>query len=251
MFVFLLKKTVMAFILPPGLFIALALLAVLLITKRFRSFLLGLLVLIYFVSIEPTKDLFMRPLENAYPVPSQGEMRRADAIIVLGGGIFDNAPDADGPGTVSPDSLVRLYGAYRVHSAIRKPIIISGGQVGGRKPESELSRRVLLNWGVAAQYIIIETRSRDTAENALFTGEICQQRGWRKAVLVTSAYHMKRSVFLFNKYLREIVPYPTDYRTSRRNYDYGSFLPGADNVGDIATATKEYLGIIFYKIASR
>ena len=59
---FLLKKTITAFILPPGLFIALALLAVLLITKRFRSFLLGLLVLIYLVSIEPTKDLFLRPL---------------------------------------------------------------------------------------------------------------------------------------------------------------------------------------------
>ena len=68
---------------------------------------------------------------------------------------------------------------------------------------------------------------------------------------MTSAYHMKRSTFLFRRHLKEIVPYPTDYKTGRRGYDYGSFLPGADNMGDIAAATKEYLGIIFYKVAFR
>jgi uncharacterized SAM-binding protein YcdF (DUF218 family) len=184
-------------------------------------------------------------------VPSQGEMQRADAIVVLGASVFDNAPDADGPGAISAESLARLHGAYKAHSANKKPIIISAGQVFGRKPESELSRRVLLKWGVAPQYIIVETRSRDTAENAQYAGEICQQKNWRKVVLVTSAYHMKRSVFLFKKYLKEIVPYPTDYKTARKGYDYGSFLPGADNMGDIAAATKEYLGILYYRIASR
>ncbi|MBP1730557.1 MAG: hypothetical protein H6Q55_986 [Deltaproteobacteria bacterium] len=248
---FLLKKVVTSLVLPPGILIPILLALILFVTKRLRTFLFVILLLVYVVSIEPTKELFLRPLENAYPLPSREQIQQADAIVVLGGGVLENAPDPDGPGVVSADSLARLYGAYRAHSAIKKPIIISAGQVFGRQPEAEVSRRVLLKWGVAPQNVIVEIRSRDTAENALYTAEICQRKNWRKVVLVTSAYHMRRAVILFNRHLREIVPYPTDYKTARKSYDFGSFLPGADNVADIAAATKEYIGIVFYKIASR
>jgi uncharacterized SAM-binding protein YcdF (DUF218 family) len=59
---------------------------------------------------------------------------------------------------------------------------------------------------------------------------------------------MKRSYMLFNKHFRQIVPYPTDYQTSRSGYDILSFLPCTSNLYLIDTAVKEYLGIIFYKL---
>jgi len=59
---------------------------------------------------------------------------------------------------------------------------------------------------------------------------------------------MKRSYLLFNKQFNEVVPYPTDYRTSRGSYDVLSFLPNATSLGQVEIATKEYLGILFYKL---
>lgn len=246
---FLLKKVLTSLLLPPGILIPVLLALILFVTRRLKTCLFILVLLVYICSIEPTRNLLLRPLEAAYPFPAREDIHRADAIVVLGGGVIENAPDADGPGSLSGDSLARLYGAYKVHTAIKKPIIISAGQVFGRQPEAEVARRVLLRWGVPPQHAIAEVRSKDTAENALYAAEICQQRNWRNVVLVTSAYHMKRATLLFNRYLKEIVPYPTDYKISRKKYDYMSFLPGADNLADVAAAAKEYMAILLYKVS--
>jgi len=246
-FGFLLKKVLTAFLLPPGIFLVLLLAGMVFITKRFRSFLFGLFLLLYLLSIEPAKDLLLLPLENRYPVPSWSEIQHVDAIVVLGGGALENAPDIDGQGALDGDSLLRVLAAYRLHAASKKPIIVAGGAVFGSRPESEISREVLHRLGVKQQSVLVETKSKDTNENALFVRAICQRRNWNKIVLVTSAFHMKRALMLFDRFFNEIVPYPTDYKTLRRGYGYWSFLPDASNLADIALAVKEYLGIIYYK----
>jgi uncharacterized SAM-binding protein YcdF (DUF218 family) len=245
---FLFKKTVTAFLLPPGIFLVLFLAGMLFVTKRSRSFLLGLLLLLYMLSIEPTKELLLLPLENRYPVPSWSEVRHVDAIVALGGGALESAPDIDGEGAVSGDSLQRIVAAYRLHVALKKPIIVAGGAVFGKKPEAEIATDVLRRLGIKEQSILAETRSMDTNQNALFAAEICRKRNWNSIVLVTSAFHMKRSLMLFGRFFSTIVPYPTDYKTLRRGYDYWSFLPDASNLADTALAVKEYLGIIYYKL---
>ena len=88
----------------------------------------------------------------------------------------------------------------------------------------------------------------DTYENAQYVKEIADRHQFRKIVLITSAFHMKRSYLLFNKRFKEIIPYPTDYQTSRGSYDVLSFLPNAWNLSLIESAMKEYLGFLFYKI---
>jgi uncharacterized SAM-binding protein YcdF (DUF218 family) len=244
---FLLKKTLTAFIVPPGIFLLLLAAAIFIVRKRFRSFLFGLLLLLYLVSIEPIKDLLLLPLENRYPLPARSELQQVDAIVVLGGGALENAPDMDGQGTLSGDSLVRVLTAYRLHASLRKPVIVSGGAVDGSKPEAEISRSVLQRLGVKQQFILVETKSKDTYENALFVREICQKKNWNKIVLVTSAFHMKRAVMLFRRSFSDIVPFPTDYKTLRRSYGFWSFLPDASNLADVALAVKEYVGIMYYR----
>jgi len=245
---FLLKKTLAALLLPPGIFLLLFVAGMFIVKKRFRSFLAGLFLLLYLLSIEPTKDLLLLPLENSYPLPAWKEVQRVDAIVVLGGGALENAPDMDGEGTLSGDSLARVVTAYRLHGSLQKPIIASGGAVYGSKPEAEISRNVLRKLGVNQQFILVETKSKDTKENALFVREICQRKNWNKIVLVTSAFHMKRAVLLFGRFFSLVVPYPTDYRTLRRGYDYWSFLPDVSSLEGVALAIKEYLGIIYYSL---
>jgi uncharacterized SAM-binding protein YcdF (DUF218 family) len=245
---FFAKKAVTALLLPPGIFVLFLLLAALFIRKRIRVVLLGLALVLYLVSIEPVRDLIVLPLENAYPVPSWSELQRVDAIVVLGGGLIENAPDIDGPGVLTADSLARVLGAHRLHTALKKPIIVSGGPGSGGIPESEVSRKVLLRLGVRGELVLTETGSRDTSENARFTWDICEKRNWKRIALVTSAYHMKRATLLYEKLFGTVVPYPTEYRTARRGYSYFSFLPDASYLADIAVASKEYLGIIYYRL---
>jgi uncharacterized SAM-binding protein YcdF (DUF218 family) len=175
-FSFLLKKTVTAFLLPPGIFLLLFLAGALFAAKRFRYFLLGLFILLYALSIEPTTNLILLPLENRYPIPSWSEIRKADAIVALGGGAIEHAPHIDGMGALSGDSLQRVMAAYRLHAELKKPIIVAGGAFSGEKPESEISKEVLHRLGVKQESILAETRSKDTNENALFVMEICRKK---------------------------------------------------------------------------
>jgi uncharacterized SAM-binding protein YcdF (DUF218 family) len=232
----------------PGIFIIIPLLLIFFVKKRQKVFLLSFSLFMYVLSISPTREFLLVPLEYAYKIPSINEVKLCDAYVVLGGGVNDNAPHIDGKGSLSNDALARVVGAYRLYLISQKPIILSGGKIFNRASEAEIAKKFLLSLGVKENHLLIETKSKDTYENAQYTKEICEQHNIKRILLVTSALHMKRSVMLFHKFFHDITPYSTGYKTLRIGYDILSFLPDAGNMSDISLATKEYLGILFYKI---
>jgi len=245
---FILKKIFTLSLLPPGIFIILLLLGVLFLKKRLKLFMVSLAVLLYLFSIEPTKDLLLLPLENAYRPPAVDTIKAYDAYVVLGGGVYDNAPDIDGKGIPGEDALARIVCAFRLFQLSKKPIIFSGGNIGGRTAESEIAKRLFLSLGVGGSYILPESRSIDTFENARYVKALAEQHRITKIVLITNAYHMKRSKMLFDKHFKEVLPFPVGYKTSQTKYDVFSFLPNANNTAVISIAIKEYLGITFFKL---
>ena len=234
--------------LPVGLVIILLVLSAAFMQKRLRACVVILAGLIYVLSTGPAAELFMRLLEDAYKPASFAEVATGDAYVVLGGGINENVPDMDGTGTLSSYSLPCVVTAYRLYMRAKKPIIFSGGKIFNKAPEAEIAKRFLISLGVPPHHIITEAKSIDTYENAQYVKEIADRNHFRKIVLITSAFHMKRSCLLFNKQFKEIIPYPTDYRTSRGSYDVLSFLPNAWNFSLVEIAVKEYLGILFYQL---
>lgn len=246
--IFIIKKLVTHCLLPPGIFIILLLLACIFLKRRLKLLAFLFALFIYILSIGPTKDLLLVPLENSFVVPSLEEVKTGDAYVVLGGGVYDNAPDVDGKGTLSGDALARVLTAYKLYSISKKPVILSGGRIFGRTAEAEIAKRTLISFGVNEKDIIAESKSIDTYENALFVKEIADAHRISRIVLVTSAYHMKRSHLLFSRRFRDIIPYPAGYLTSRTRYDVLSFLPGAAALADSSLALKEYMGIAFYRI---
>ncbi|MCX8111429.1 MAG: YdcF family protein [Syntrophorhabdaceae bacterium] len=245
---FFLKKLITYSIVPPGIIILLLILSAIFLRKRLKLFIIIVALAIYGLSIEPVKDLFVIPLEDAYRLPSISEVKTCDAYVVLGGGINENAPDLDGEGQLSNDSLPRVVEAYRLYTHHKRPIILSGGKVYGIKAEADIAKRFLKSLGVDDTHIITEDKSRDTRENAQFVKEIAEKKGIKKVVLITSAFHLKRSVLLFKKYYPQVLPYPTGYRTSRSVYTVMSYMPEAGNIAYIAYSIKEYLGIMFYRL---
>ncbi|MCI0468441.1 MAG: YdcF family protein [Nitrospirae bacterium] len=202
--------------------------------------------LLWLISIEPVSDYLFRGLESGLEI---NQAANGDVIILLGGGIYDNAPDLSGVGSPTGEMLLRIVTAARLQKVLNLPIIAASGKPDKhRKAEGPIVRRFLVDIGVPLEKVILEEKSRDTIENARQSKAICDRRGYKKAIVVTSAYHMKRAVISFEKAGLEIQPMPAGFRTGEAiKYSWKDYLPG--NYSDTMLALKEYLGAIFYKIA--
>ncbi len=233
---FLIKKLLSNLILPPGLFILVFLTVALLERKRRATYYICVIsaILLYLLSIEPVKDALLTPLEKKYPVPKKFS---ADVIVVLGGGSYSS-------GVLKEDSMKRLLTGTLLHRETGLPIILSGGA--SLLPDAEIMKSFLLDLGVDRKSIITEVESRDTKENAMFVKRICKDRGYRRIVLVTSAYHMPRAVLSFEKEGMDVIPYPTDFKRDMR-YNLFSFLPKMGVLDDSIKALREYLGTLVYE----
>ncbi|HEY3278046.1 MAG TPA: YdcF family protein [Syntrophorhabdaceae bacterium] len=244
---FVLKKLITCCLIPPGLFVVAALIVAFFARKKARIAAFALAAAIYLTSIGPVGDLLLGNLEKAYEIPALVKIAQCDVYVVLGGGANPRAPTIDGKGLPSPEALTRVMAAYRLYLIDRKPIILSGGDYLGRETEAEITKRYLINLGVDKELIITETRARNTYENAYYTRVICEERGFRRILLVTSAFHMRRSVMLFNKLSGPVTPFPAGSRASGAA-DPFSWLPDIDNTVNVTAAVREYIGILFYKI---
>ena len=236
---FLIKKLVSYFLLPPGIYIIAFLLIGFLSRKRrlvkFISY--GSALTLYLISVEPFKDILFYPLERGFKEPKE---IKGDVIVVLGGGVYNS-------GVLKGRSLKRLIAGYRIHMITGNPIILSGGKGIGMVPEADVMKKILLDLGVDEDYVFVDSKSRDTWENAIYVKRICERIGCSKVILVTSAFHMRRALWTFRKAGVDAVPYPTDFRFEGR-YNLYSIFPKYSVFFDSATAIREYLGLVYYRV---
>jgi len=248
---FLLSKILTDFILPPGIFVVLlvACLILLLIKKNTiaRIVLIASIAILYTFSIEPVSDGLIFPLENRYPPLSEMPTKdTVDYIVVLGGGIIPKSPEENNLGSLHSDALKRTHYAARVHRESGIPVIVAGGKPlfsSEAESESAVAARVLAQSGVAPQMVQQESESRNTWENAANLKNLYDADS---IILVTSAYHMLRSVQSFRDNGIECIPAPTDYKVARVPYDLLSFLPNPFYLSNSYRALKEYVGIVYY-----
>ncbi len=237
---FLLKKIVSYFILPPGVFIVIFLLIFFLSKGKFLIRYLSLFsaTFLYAISIEPVKDALLIPIEDVHKRPINLE---GDVIVVLGGGTYNR-------GDLKGDSIKRLITGFVLHKKTGLPMVLSGGSALNNLPESNIMRQFLIELGVNESLIFTDKQSRDTRENAYYVKKLCGKLGCESVILVTSAYHIYRAVYAFERVGLEVIPYPTDYKTDRK-YNLFSFFPKMSVLNDSYRALREYIGIIFYKIS--
>lgn len=247
---FILKKIVTPLLLPPGIFVVLLIISGIyfLFKRQWKACLISLLtgISMLALSMTPVSDAMLRGLEYSYTIPKNPV---GDVIILPGGGVYDKVPDLSGKGSPSEDMSGRLITAVRLQKKLGVPIIVSGGAVyKERAAEAPIVRRFLIDLGVPSDKVILEDKSRDTIENARFTQAICKKAGYKKPILITSAYHMKRAVISFENAGMDVLPFPANYKTwENRKYILEDYLPGG--LENAHTAIREYLGLLFYRIA--
>ena len=263
---FFIKKLIEAIIFPPGIVIIALLLIVLaaVLGEKYKdsikgnfvkewigSILLTLsipsAVFLYLFSIQPVSNLLLSPLQKACPLPSAVSVAKfkPDAIAVLGSGAYNK-------NTLDGDSLNRLYAGFKLYKRYKIPVIVSGGYAASTVSVAEAMRNILLEIGVPKSYVITEDESNDTYHNARYVLRICGRRGLKRIILVTSAYHMPRAMFLFNEVKggMKIIPYPTDFKTDKHYNIYG-YIPQLGNLIISEEAMHEYIGYFYYYIKER
>jgi len=187
--------TLKTLILPPGSIILLLALAFLLVRGVLgRLILFVALSTFALLSLPITESKLMAGLETYPPITAANPPPQdAQAILVLGSGRYNGGPEYGGD-TLNALSLMRVrYGAY-LHRATGLPVFVSGGNPPDEGPPlGQLMAQVLRDdYGIEAAGV--EDRSLTTAENAELSAPMLREAGIHKVLLVTSAWHMPRSM---------------------------------------------------------
>jgi uncharacterized SAM-binding protein YcdF (DUF218 family) len=185
-------------------------------------------------------------MEN-YQAVTKSQLRTAQAIVILGGGKRGPAREY-GDWVPNRLTLERLLYGSRLAKESGLPVLVSGGDPKGMKPEAELMAQSLkVDFNTPVRWI--ESRSLDTTDNALYSAEIFKKAGIQKIVLVTTALHMRRSVAAFKHEGLEVVPAPTDFISDispkKMIYDY---LPNTGSAVNGWAIVHEWVGFVVQKI---
>lgn len=221
------------------------------LTGRFRRVCLTVWAVAWFCSTSFGSALLMRSLENRYTPLAAKDVAKADVVVLLGGMVDPNSLRGGRPEfgsavdrlTASVELLLKNKAAH---------VIISGGSglmLQGGLREGEILKKYLVGLGLSADKILADSASRNTRENATESGKIVAAHAFKKIILVTSAFHMPRSVACFRKAGLEVIAYPVDFRAAERSSFPESFFPSAQGIDDFSTAVREIVGLAAYKLA--
>lgn len=255
MFVYL-TKIVWALLSPLSLALILSALGLLLAAFRFRrlgllSGTLGLGVLAL-VTCTNVGALLIHPLETRFVRPA--EPARIDGIVVLGGGM-DQAVNSINHGWELKYSGDRFVEALRL--ALTHPeakLLLSGGVAvtyEGQEPEAEAAARFYRAFGIAEDRLIREAGSRNTEENAQMSKQAASPKPGETWLLVTSAFHMPRSMALFRRAGFDVVAWPTDYMSAGTPAPALVIGDATDNLVTANLAIREWAGLIGYWMAGK
>lgn len=246
-----LKKIFASIVLPPGFFIIVLIGSGLWLfkQKQRKAGVINFIIagLVWGLSISPVSNTMLKLLESDFYF---SKAAHGDVIILLGERIDSSAPGVYGIGAPSEMMLARIIAAANLQRGTNIPLIISHGQE--EKDEvikAAIIERYLIELGVPSELIILEKESRDTFENATYSNKICIEKGFKHPILVTSAYHLKRSALSFEKIGMNVIPVPSNFLSwENREFGWESVLPGHEYLRHSSIAAKEFVGLIFYKL---
>ncbi|MBR0688603.1 YdcF family protein [Bradyrhizobium manausense] len=243
--------------LPINLLVELGILSLLLMATRLaalaRKLAVTTLVLLALSAFSPLGNLLLYPLESRFP-PWDSLRGAPDGIIVLGGSVDTDLSAAHRTPVVAhaadrmlaPAELARRYPNAR--------IVFTGGTsnlIATEAREADYSAPILENLGIPKQRIILERDSRNTWENAIFTKQLVAPKPGERWLLVTSAFHMPRSIGVFREAGFDVEAYPVDWRMGGRDELFAFARNGRDGLEKTDVAMREWIGLLAYRVTGR
>jgi uncharacterized SAM-binding protein YcdF (DUF218 family) len=218
-----------------------------------RRLVIVAILLLAVAGFSPLGNVLMLPLEQRFPAwdASRGP---PDGLIVLGGAIAPDVSAARGEPALNEaaERMTAVVVLARRYPAA--PIVFSGGSanlIPTGLAEAESAGRLLESLGIARERIRLESRSRNTAENAAFTKALLAPKPGERWLLVTSAHHMPRSIGAFRGVGFAVEAYPVDWRTigpADASRPFGSVAAGLARTD---AASREWIGLVLYWVTGR
>ena len=218
-----------------------------------RTLMVGAIIALAAGLLTPLGAFLLRPLEERFP-PPPADIPAPAGIIVLGGALDTEKSEARGQIYFSPDGARMPAGVELARRYPSARLVFTGGSAGLLREgpaEAIGARELWLSLGVPEERMMFEAKSRNTWENALFTRDLVKPKPGETWLLVTSAWHMARSVGIFRHLGFDVIPYPVAYRTFGDERDY--LLPTRvfDKVIMLDYSVREWVGLLAYRLAGK
>jgi uncharacterized SAM-binding protein YcdF (DUF218 family) len=253
---FILSKTIVVLALPSNLLFLLGVLGAMLMATRFKRagkrLVIASLILLAVAGFSPIGSVLAHVLESRFP---RWDATRGlpDGIIVLGGAISPGLSREYGEPVVGIDAGRVLAIAKLARAFPNARIVYSGGDptlLGNGWAEANFVYPLLDGFGIPRTRVELESRSRNTVENAVFTKDLVKPKPGERWLLVTSAQHMPRAVGCFLRIGFPVEAYPVAWRTRLR----GSLMPETgfgNGLMQLDFASHEWIGLIAYWLIGR
>jgi uncharacterized SAM-binding protein YcdF (DUF218 family) len=209
-------------------------------TGAVRALWAGFLLLIL-LGFEVFPSLLLRALERQYPIPTSEQVARHKGVIILGGVIHAELYTAHGQFALNEaaERLTEPMALARQHPHLK--LLYSSG-------EAAMVKAFFEQQGVDMKRVLMEPHARNTRENArlsvaMLGPEACQG-DW---LVLTSAWHMPRSMAEFDGLGCRVTPYPVDHRVGQK-LDLFAYSFGGRSLVLWQVALHEYLGLLVYKL---
>jgi uncharacterized SAM-binding protein YcdF (DUF218 family) len=254
---FVLSKTIGIMLLPTNFLIGVGAVGAILLATRFaslgRKLMVASVVLLAICGFSPLGNWLLYPLEQRFP-PWNAARGAPDGIVVLGGSVDTDISVAHGVPifTHAVDRMIATAALARRYPGAR--IIFTGGSgnlLSNDAKEADYATAVFESLGIPASRLTIERRSRNTQENAEFSKVVAAPKNGERWLLVTSAFHMPRSVGLFRKAGFAVEPYPVDWRAGGPADLLAFRALSVDGLSLVDVGVREWMGLFAYWVTGK
>lgn len=222
-----------------------------------RRLAIGCGVLLLALGIGPVGNWLALPLEQRFPRPDPASLGDLAGIIVLGGAIDTTVSGGRGLPALNEaaERMTEAVALARRFPGLR--VIFTGGDAGILYPsmsEADAARRLFEDLGLPPGRIELEGASRTTWENAVLVRELVAPGAATapgRWLLVTSAFHMPRSVGTFRAAGFDVVAWPVDFRTQGVEDLTRFFDKPSEGLRRVDIILREWVGLAAYRLTGR
>ncbi len=195
------------------------------------------------------------PLEKRFQAQNSDIAKPVAGIVILGGAVKSRSPMANSEMLEMNEAAERMTALILLAKQYPDAKILFSGGIGDLFdfgiPEADEVKNTIGKLGIDPARMMFERRSRNTFENAIYSKELAQPKQGERWLLVTSAWHMPRSIGCFRQAGFEVDAYPVDFRTNGWQdllHPFGSVGAGLRTTD---VAIREWLGLIAYRLTNK
>ena len=214
-----------------------------------KSFLVFTSLIILLISTNSfVGNYLFQKLEYPYKPILIDNIKKSDAIVVLSGMIHQIGTEVNSKYEWSdPD---RFFAGLKLLKQNKSNVLIfTAGQVpwaNNWKPEGFILKDKAIEFGIEENKILVTENVKNTYEESLEVLKLIPQRS--SIILVTSAFHMERSIYLFEKQGFKVNPFPVDFKISNKRITILDFIPSLGALNSTSAFIRENIGRLYYKI---